>query len=150
MITILKETTEWQDLAVPPNHIYIMRGSNAIGYLRWCKGNPIFFDAPLSIDKRYRKFVEIKDSKILSQIPKEFLKEEPKEKQETKPSANVRVFKVKSKQKNKEYLVEYNTVGKYISCNCVGFGFRRKCKHSDYVLKIKGLAGAWQSGDIVR
>lgn len=86
--------------------------------------------------------MEIKDSKILSQIPKEFLKEEPKEKQETKPSANVRVFKVKSKQKNKEYLVEYNTVGKYISCNCVGFGFRRKCKHSDYVLKIKGLAGA--------
>ena len=142
MITILKETTEWRDVAVPPNHIYIMQGSKAIGYLRWCKGDPIFFDTPLPLNKRYRKFVEIKDSKLLSKVPKENFTEEPEQKQEVNPSANVRVFKVKSKQKNKEYLVEYNTVGKYVSCNCVGFGFRRKCKHSEYVLKIKGLARA--------
>lgn len=139
MITILKETTEWRDVAVPPNHIYIMRGSKAIAYLRWCKGQPIFFDTPLSLNKRYRKFVEIKDSKLLALVPKEHFKEEPEKKQEVKPSDNLRIFKVKSKAKNKEYLVEYNTVGKYVTCNCVGFGFRRKCKHSDYVLKINGL-----------
>ena len=142
MITILKETTQWQDVAVPPNHTYIMKGNDAIAYLPWNKGEPVFFNSPLTINKRYRKFVEIKDAKLLSIVPKKYFVEKPKEKQEIKPTKNIRVFKVKSKEKNKEYLVEYNTVGKYVTCNCVGFGFRRKCKHSDYVLKINGLAGA--------
>ena len=142
MITILKETTEWQDVTVPPNHIYIMNGNDAIAYLPWCKGDPVFFNSPLPINKRYRKFVELKDSKLLSLIPKKYFVEKKKEKQELKPTTNIRIFKVKSKVKDKEYLVEYNTLGKYVSCNCVGFGFRRKCKHSDLVLKINGLAGA--------
>jgi hypothetical protein len=50
---------------------------------------------------------------------------------------NVRLFKVKSKEK--EYLIEYNLINKTLSCPCIGFGYRRKCKHVDAVSKQLGV-----------
>jgi hypothetical protein len=43
---------------------------------------------------------------------------------------NINIFMVKS-DSGKEYTVE-KIDGKY-SCNCVGFAYRGKCKHSDEI-----------------
>ena len=45
--------------------------------------------------------------------------------------SNVRAFRVKSSNKKSEYLV--TVVGKRVECNCPGFTYRHKCKHSDAV-----------------
>ena len=45
--------------------------------------------------------------------------------------SNVRAFRVKSSNKKSEYLV--TVVGKKVECNCPGYTYRRKCKHSDAV-----------------
>ena len=65
-------------------------------------------------------------------IPKEY--KEEKQNPKNVSSDNIRVFKVKSKQK--EYDVEYNILGKYFTCNCIGFGYRRRCKHTEAVEKV--------------
>lgn len=48
------------------------------------------------------------------------------------PVANtVRAFRIKSKSSGGEYIV--TVIGKKVECNCPGFQFRHKCKHSDAV-----------------
>ena len=42
--------------------------------------------------------------------------------------SNVRAFRVKSSNKKSEYLV--TVVGDKVECNCPGFTYRHKCKHS--------------------
>ena len=42
--------------------------------------------------------------------------------------SNVRAFRVKSSNKKSEYLV--TVVGNKVECNCPGFTYRHKCKHS--------------------
>ena len=42
--------------------------------------------------------------------------------------SNVRAFRVKSSNKKSEYLV--TVVGTKVECNCPGFTYRHKCKHS--------------------
>jgi len=49
---------------------------------------------------------------------------------------SIRAFRVESKSSNKIYLV--TVVNNQIECDCLGFKYRRKCKHSDAVRnKIK-------------
>lgn len=48
--------------------------------------------------------------------------------------SDLRIFKVKSKTKGSVYNV--TSVGGKVSCDCVGFQFRRYCKHSDSVKKL--------------
>lgn len=49
-----------------------------------------------------------------------------------KPVHNaVRAFRVKSKTSGNEYTV--TVVGKTVECNCQGFMYRHKCKHSDAI-----------------
>jgi hypothetical protein len=43
----------------------------------------------------------------------------------------VRAFRVKSKTSGNEYIV--TVVGKKVECNCQGFMWRHKCKHSDAI-----------------
>lgn len=43
----------------------------------------------------------------------------------------VRAFRIKSKSSGSEYIV--TVTGKKVECNCPGFQFRHKCKHSDAV-----------------
>lgn len=48
-------------------------------------------------------------------------------------STSIRIFKVTSKSKGSEYLVTMEE--NRLSCTCVGFQFRRMCKHSTAVSK---------------
>ncbi len=43
-----------------------------------------------------------------------------------------KVYKVLSSKGDKEYEVNYNASGS-LECSCVGYGFRRKCRHIDQI-----------------
>ena len=45
-----------------------------------------------------------------------------------------KVYKVKSSKGDKEYEVSVSESGDF-SCTCPGYGFRRRCRHIDYVKK---------------
>jgi len=44
-----------------------------------------------------------------------------------------KVYKVKSSKGNAYYEVKMNASGS-LECSCPGYGFRRKCRHIDYVM----------------
>jgi hypothetical protein len=45
-----------------------------------------------------------------------------------------KVYKVKSSKGDKSYEVRMNASGSF-ECTCPGYGFRRRCRHIDYVKK---------------
>jgi len=51
-----------------------------------------------------------------------------------------KVYKVKSSKGNAYYEVKMNASGS-LKCSCPGYGFRRKCRHIDYVMnELKATA----------
>jgi len=128
MNEILKEVTEWQSDYRVPNHTYLLDGKgNIIAYLPETGGDIIISKSKsIKLNKRYRKFVKVKNIN-LAKLSKSLL---APVKEEFKKPKSVRAFKVKSN--DREYLVEV-FAGNKLSCNCVGFGYRGKCKHSDAV-----------------
>jgi hypothetical protein len=51
-----------------------------------------------------------------------------------------KVYKVKSSKGDKEYEVKMDSSGS-LSCTCPGYGFRRRCRHIDYVMnELKATA----------
>jgi len=51
-----------------------------------------------------------------------------------------KVYKVKSSKGNAYYEVKMNASGS-LECSCPGYGFRRKCRHIDYVMnELKATA----------
>jgi hypothetical protein len=137
---ILKEITQWVADYRQPNHTYLVnKKGQIIAYAKWHTNDVMVFDSRRVLDKRYRKFVK-DNHKGLSKLAKQFAAEDTLEKPEKEKivkSNNVRLFKVKSN--DKEYDVQYNISGKFLTCSCVGFGYRRKCKHIDAVAKKIGV-----------
>lgn len=133
---ILKEVTQWDVDYKQPNHTYLVnKKGQIIAYAKWHSNDIMVFKSRSRLDKRYRKF-EKSNHKLLSQLIPQFKSEDKPEKEEViKPTKTVRIFKVKSNEK--EYTVSFNTISKSIMCSCTGFGFRRKCKHSDAVAKLQ-------------
>jgi len=132
---ILKEITQWDVEYRQPNHTYLVNNKGQIvAYAKWHSNDIMVFKSRSTLDKRYRKF-EKSNHKALSKLMPQFISEDnnQKEKVVSFKSNNIRLFKVLSK--GKEYIVEFNKIGKYITCPCIGFGYRRKCKHSDAVAK---------------
>jgi hypothetical protein len=121
-ISAYKEVTKWDYEFVVPNHIYLFDGkSNAIAYAREDNGEVTVFKNPLPIDTRRRKFEKVKH-KALDRIAKT-LQSNEKTLQSDYPN-----WQVKS-DSGKMYTVELIS-GKY-HCNCIGYGYRGKCKHSE-------------------
>lgn len=124
-ISVYREVTDWSDTEYyVPNHTYLFDGkSNILAYAIEGTNEVKVFKKPLKVDTRRRKFEKVKH-KALQSLVKTFQLNV-----ETKVSTNPQ-WQVKS-DSGKTYTVEL-IAGKY-SCNCVGYGYRGKCKHSEQI-----------------
>ena len=125
-ISAYKEVTEWNESEfVVPNHTYLFDGkSNILAYARESDGQVMVFKKPLPMDTRRRKFVKVKH-KELDAIGATVVVDQPE-------ALNVPNWQVKS-DSGKTHTVTLES-GKY-QCNCVGYSYRGKCKHSESVAK---------------
>jgi hypothetical protein len=137
---ILKEITQWDVDYRQPNHTYLVnKKGRIVAYAKWHSNEIIISKVPGVLEKRYRKFIN-DDHKGLSKLVKQFDTEdnvEKTEKEKIVKNDNIRLFKVKSN--DREYDVQFNILGKFLTCSCVGFGYRRKCKHVEAVSKKIGV-----------
>jgi hypothetical protein len=124
-ISAYKEVTEWDNSEfVVPNHTYLFDGkSNILAYAKASNDELVILHKPLPLDGRRRKFIKVKHEALDAYGATIVLAPPP-------VANNINIFMVKS-DSGKEYTVE-KIDGKY-SCNCVGFAYRGKCKHSDEI-----------------
>lgn len=101
----VQETTVW-DSANAPNHVYLMDGDKMVAYIRQGTNDPFYFKNPIRIDRRGRKFVELKANPF---------------KAVARLSNTVKV----AGSKGSTYEVDLDAK----SCTCPGFTFRGACKH---------------------
>jgi len=123
-ISAYKEVTEWDNSEfVVPNHTYLFDGkSNILAYAKASNNEMVILHKPLPLDTRRRKFIKVKH-KELDAYGATVVLEEP-------DLSNTPHWSVKS-DSGKTYTVTLES-GKY-TCNCVGYAYRGKCKHSDSV-----------------
>ena len=123
-ISSYAEVTEWDCEYAVPNHTYLFDGkSNVLAYAPRGGQEIVVLKTPLKLDNRRRKFVKV-NHKALQSYAKT-LQSSEETLQLTTPH-----WKVKS-DSGKEYIVQ--KIGNKYSCNCVGYGYRGKCKHSEQV-----------------
>ena len=136
MMKILKEiTADWNmDSDVFPNHTYLLNSKGQIVAFAKLGGDNITeLKSRIYLDKRYRKFVEIKHAGLSKLIPK-YNKIEKQA--DIKPEYD-RLFKVKSKDNVYDVILKNNR----LTCSCAGFTFRGKCKHITAVAEKQQLTG---------
>lgn len=128
-ISAYKEVTEWDNSEfVVPNHTYLFDGkSNILAYAKASNDELVILHKPLPLDNRRRKFIKVKHEALDAYGATITLAPPP-------VANNINIFLVKS-DSGKEYTVE-KIDGKY-SCNCIGFAYRGKCKHSDEIKNRK-------------
>lgn len=106
---VLKEVTEDWDVDYKlPNHTYLLDGDKVIAYKPWHEDPIQRLKGKYSLDRRYRKFVE------LEFVPAEWDIEAPKSK-----------LIVVQGSKGNTYEVDPDAG----TCTCPGFSFRGACKH---------------------
>ena len=123
-ISAYKEVTEWDNSEfVVPNHTYLFDGkSNILAYAKASNDELVILHKPLPIDTRRRKFIKVKH-KALDEYGATVVLDVPN-------LENTPHWSVKS-DSGKTYTVTLES-GKY-QCNCIGYAYRGKCKHSDGV-----------------
>lgn len=103
MLSVLKEITEWK--GTTPNHIYLIDGNKVLAFIREGTCEPIVLKQPMMFDKRYRKFVSLKDNPFNIQV-----------------KSNVTLI-----EGSRGAVYELDKINK--TCTCPGFTFRGHCKH---------------------
>jgi len=132
MMQILKEVTVWDVDYRQPNHTYLLNPKNQIVAYAKLHGNEITeLKSRIVLNRKSREFVETKHSGLFKLFSKYKAEDVSEKKQEQFKPKYERTFKVKSK--DKEYIVGFSN--NQLSCSCIGFGYRRKCKHADVVKK---------------
>ena len=108
---ILKEVTVWDVGYRQPNHVYLVDGDKIVAYQPFGEGEVRQVSSKMKLDRRGRKFIEIKSNAFI-------------------------VNEVKSKlititgSKGNTYQVDPDKS----TCTCPGFTFRNTCKHiKEYV-----------------
>jgi len=129
-LSAYREVTDWSDSEYHvPNHTYLFDGkSNILAYVIEDTDEVIVFQKPMKVSTTRRKFVKVKH-KTLQSLAKT-LQSEEKTLQSTNPQ-----WQVKS-DSGKVYTVEL--IGSKYSCNCIGYGYRGKCKHSEQIKEQNG------------
>ena len=127
-ISAYREVTEWDNSEfVVPNHTYLFDGkSNILAYAKASNDELVILHKPLKMDTRRRKFIKVKHDALDAYGATVVLKEE-------NPS-DYPNWQVKS-DSGKTYIVEL--IGEKYHCNCVGYAYRGKCKHSDEIKKAQ-------------
>ena len=125
-ISAYKEITEWDNSEfVVPNHTYLFDGkSNILAYAKASNDELVILHKPLAIDTRRRKFVKVKHEALDSYGATVVI--------DVPNLENTPHWSVKS-DSGKTYTVTLES-GKY-QCNCIGYAYRGKCKHSESVAK---------------
>jgi len=125
-ISAYKEVTEWDNSEfVVPNHTYLFDGkSNILAYAKASNDELVILHKPLPMDTRRRKFIKVKHEALDSYGATVVL--------DVPNLENTPHWSVKS-DSGKTYTVTLES-GKY-QCNCVGYAYRGKCKHSESVAK---------------
>lgn len=111
MAKFIKEVTEWSDAT--PNHTYLVVDSREkmLGYVRQDTGLLQMFKQPLPFDVRRRKFQEVTNT--WGYVEPELVN-----------TANT--WQIKSSS-GSVYTIERH--GSRLSCTCIGFKFKSKCRH---------------------
>ena len=124
-ISAYKEITVWDKAEFKvPNHTYLFDGkSNILAYAKESNDELVILHKPLPLDNRRRKFIKVKHKALDAYGATIVLAPPP-------VANNINIFMVKS-DSGKEYTVE--KINNKYSCNCVGFAYRGKCKHSDEI-----------------
>ncbi len=123
-IEAYREITDWSDTEYHvPNHTYLFDGkSNILAYAKASNGELVILHKPLPLDTRRRKFIKVKH-KALDEYGATVVLDVPN-------LENTPHWSVKS-DSGKTYTVTLES-GKY-QCNCVGYSYRGKCKHSEQI-----------------
>jgi hypothetical protein len=125
-LKIYEEVTEWKGIEYrKPNHVYLMDGDKVYGYSPWGTEPPRYMKNFLRIDKRGRKFVEVKKDRWGFDLQLNVAQEEPE-----KPQGQVWTV---AGSKGNQYFV--NLSAGHWSCTCPGHGYRGKCRHVDEIAK---------------
>jgi hypothetical protein len=121
-LKIMQEVTEWKGVDYrQPNHVYLMDGDKVYAYSKWGKEAPLYMKNFLRIDRRGRKFVEVKKNTWRFDLKLKIETEEAE-----KPKGQT--WRVAG-SKGGEYTVSLHD-GRW-SCTCPGHGFRGRCRHVD-------------------
>lgn len=107
----VQEVTVWKG-DIQPNHIYLLDGDKIVAYIPKGSKEPKYLTNKLRMDRRGRKFIELKVNPFKS----------------VKNDNNIVTVKG---SKGNTYHVDVENK----SCTCSGFQFRGRCKHIDEVLK---------------
>jgi hypothetical protein len=105
----VQEVTVWES-DIQPNHIYLLDGDRAHAYIAKGTNKVVEFTKPLRLDKKGRKFIELKNNPFSVQVK----------------SVLVKV----TGSKGDTYFVDPDNK----TCTCNGFTFRGRCKHLDSVI----------------
>lgn len=121
---IVEEVTVWTGIGYrQPNHVYLMDGDKVYAYVKWGKGKPEYFRNPSRLDKRGRKFVEVKSNRWKFDFS---VVANPAETE--KPIGET--WEVTGSKGN-QYVVSLSS-GRW-SCTCPGHGFRNRCRHVEEI-----------------
>lgn len=111
------ETTVWEDGSKNINHTYYLEGDKMLAYIRYGTTEPFWFNKPITISRKGRKFVKVNGDNfsnlgaILTAV--KAVDRDPD------------VVEVKGSKPGVVYLV--NKVAQ--TCTCPGFTYRGDCKH---------------------
>lgn len=126
MYKILKETTVWNTDYRMPSHTYLFDPEGyVIARVRDGCTEVEIKKTPIYLNKARRKFVPVTNEALARLIP-----QSPKTPPARPRTPGTRAFDVQSG--NHTYRVE--VANENYSCSCIGYGYRRKCKHGEAVL----------------
>jgi hypothetical protein len=117
MLKILEEVTDWKVPYRQPNHVYLMSGDRVIAMSRWGKEPPEYLASQSRIDRRGRKFIEVKRNRWGFDMKVSMIQDE-------KPRGETWTV---TGSRGDEYTVSLQD-GRW-SCTCPGAMFRGACRH---------------------